>query len=246
MTDELRMDLPVAVLDTSGLLDYLVSAGNRKRRMAFDQVLADRLGPDPQYCYHPITLAELATNIHEEVLQSRQREGGLPSARRLQEQATLHRRALEVLEKSMRGQWGEVVPFRVVPVAPPLGTYLRLSRQRADYRNLRCLRKSGVVPVATLVDHQILALAYTLRQNGHEVVFISGDRELLGGAAGLDLAWIDSKNPERREPLRWKDCAEDGRCVSGCTDGVSACDRMFTPSPAEKELRTKAGSSPTT
>lgn len=223
---------PLAVFDTSGILDLMWASVRHRARQDFEQVMRARLGDTPQCGYHPVTLAELASNTHEEVLQARGRgTRGRRTQAELRRDTEKFQRALEILEHSIRGEWSEVMPFQMYPLTPSLSAYVRLSRQRSDFRNLRCLSKSGVVPLASMVDHQILALAYFLNETGTAVTFVTGDRELLGAAAGLGLSWIDSKNPKRIEALPWKDCQEDEMCISGCLDGVAACEHMFTRAP---------------
>lgn len=223
---------PIAVFDTSAVLDLMWAAVRRSARLTFEAAIRDRVGSKPQCGYHPVTLAELASNTHEEVLQARVRASGKQRTQeQLRQDVGRFRRALEALEHSLRGEWLAVLPFRMAPLTPSLSAYVRLSRQRSDFRNLRCLEKSGVVPLASMVDHQILGLAFYLQEMGTEITFVSADRELLGAAAGLGLSWVDSRRPKRTEPWPWKDCARDERCIAGCSDGVADCTRMFASAP---------------
>lgn len=145
----------------------------------------------------------------------------------LRQEAERFQHALEALKHSLRGEWDAVLPYRFIPLVPSLSSYVRLFRQRADFRNLRCTR-TGVVPLASMVDHQILSLAFFLDETGTPVTFVSGDRDLLGAAAGIGLKWIDSRRPDRTEPWPWKSCDQDERCIAGCSDGVADCERMFS------------------
>lgn len=234
MTDgAVDLNRPIAVFDTSGIIDLMWASVRYEKRKVFEALLRERVGGEPQCGYHPVTLAELASNTHEEVFQSRSRGGFQQRSQvELRENTKKFRRALEALEHSLRGEWAEVLPFQMHPLTPSLSSYVRLSRQRADFRNLRCLRKSGVVPLASMVDHQILSLAFFLRERGTDVTFVTGDRELLGAAEGLGMSWINSREPTRTEPPPWKDCARDEACIAGCFDGVAACDVMFARAPA--------------
>lgn len=209
----------MVVLDTSAIVRFAVAALGRRSQFPRKLMLEiDRRWPNAQLLVHPVTLAELATNSHEEVQQAK-----LPPRDAAESQlvAAANRAALLTLG----GRAGDV-HLDALPFLPSWDDWSDVVDQRTDFRNLRCTRKSGVVPVTAMVDHLILAAADAMARSGHPAALVSGDLEQLGAAWHLGVEVLYTRDFTRAD-FAWKDCQKDESCVRGCHDGVAACDVMF-------------------
>lgn len=226
---ELRRDRQVVVLDTSALVQIFVHVARGGAGLhRFRKAVGELWRPNVQFVFHPITLAELATNSHEEVLHGRMGHRGPRPASEIALRAQAHKQALVALRACVEGRpLTRDFAFRVLPLVPDWRDYVAVASQREDYKLLRCTAKSSVVPVAGLTDHQILSVALSLIRDGYDAGFISGDRELLGAAERFGLPLLYVHGLDDRSGFRWKDCNQDDRCIVGCSDGVAECIRMF-------------------
>lgn len=219
----------IVFYDTSALVD-LVRLPERSRKRAVEAIM-DTTGPSTTHSYHIVSLAEIATNAHVEVGQSmgfRERHR-LPTRNEVAVRAEGHRVLLLALAGVLRrehNEWRAVLPFELRPRVPDYRDWRALWTQRFDSRMLRC--ESGrVVPVASMVDHQILAMALCASRSGSSVVFACSDRRVIGSAQSCGLRVLDTKNPNGSRQHEWYDCRRDGSCVRGAADVVADCDRFL-------------------
>lgn len=105
-----------------------------------------------------------------------------------------------------------------------------LLEQRSDWRLLRCTRKDGVIPVATMVDHMILGVALSLRERGLETGLVTGDRDLAGAALRFSLPIVYTKKLVNTPEMLWKTCANDESCIQACEEATTDCRSQFIDS----------------
>lgn len=226
----LDADRPVVVLDTSAMLEILGwRASSRTMKLKeFNEAVVKTMGAEAQLVFHPVSLAEISTNSHEEVLLGR-RNTRTVSREQIRRRHKLHQFALITL-RNIVDPATEADPWPTPHMLiPELGDWNRLTDQRSDFRFLRCTVKSGVVPVATMVDHMILSLAHSLRLDGYNAGLSSGDQELLGAAEELQVPRINVHNLKKFDGYVWKSCNGDKTCIGACTEGEvdTDCETQF-------------------
>ncbi len=196
---KLNRDFPVYLFDTSGLLDFALekSPGHAQ--------LIGMLDSKGQYRYHPITLAEIADYLHEEIWQSRQKncspariKEGIRRRRLLISNLYVHRKKDDPMT-CLHGR-------RFLPFSMSFEAFSLIAHQRSDPKYLRVMRDGRITVVADMTDHQILGAAFFLKRSKYEVNFVSGDQDLLAVAEKLGVSWIYSKDPERKTPFSWISC----------------------------------------
>jgi hypothetical protein len=217
---------PLVFLDTSAVVELAVTTlrGGNSFPHRFRTAIDERWGHGVQLAVHPVSLAELATNSHEEVHHSRARSPRPAADHSLTARANAC--ALVAL-RSFLGGGSDELALHARPIVPTWADWMHVVAQRNDHRLLRCTRDGAVKPVADMVDHVILGLASSYAQRGYTTGFVSGDAMQLGAAARLGIGCLDVKDLRRVSPHPWKSCASDGTCVAGCSDGVADCVGMF-------------------
>jgi len=209
---------PVAYYDTCAVVDLVEASVHQMAGPLLKGAIKSAVGGDAMHVYHPLTLAEVATKMHDIVVASdawRHRQQRASDQRVAQTLATFG-----VVHRSLRSaaSGAETLEpllgyrLRALLVSSESITRMALARARADH--VRCTNKSRALPVGALADHQILQAAVDLRDAGREVVFLSSDAESLGAAEGLGLRWFDTKRRAALTP-GWKDCPKDGSCWLG-------------------------------
>ena len=221
-------DKPMLVLDTSAILELAgwVSAGRTRQLSDFSTEVGRIMGAQTQLIFHPVSISEIATNSHEEVLLGR-KTTQKTSRSRIQSRHKLNEFALIAL-KQILTQGGSDLPT-MHQFVPRTKDWTRLFLQRQDFRSLRCTDKNGVVPVASMVDHMILSLADSLRADGFHAGIATGDKEILGAAEELQVPRVNIHNLKKIDGYLWKSCKSDESCIGACREGeaVTDCDTQF-------------------
>ncbi len=193
---KLNRDFPVYLFDTSGLLDFAL-----ERSPGHTQLIG-MLDSKGQYRYHPITLAELADYLHEEIWQSRQKNR---SPAQIKE--GIRRRRLLIPKLYVHRKKDDPVTYlhgrRFLPFSVSFEAFSLIAHQRSDPKYLRKMSGDRITVVADMTDHQILGAAFFLKRSKYEVKFVSGDKDLLSAAERLGVPYIYSKKPEYMIPFTW-------------------------------------------
>lgn len=184
------------VFDTSALLDLCHD------QLASHSALVASLDSTAACLYHPISLAELAENMHVEVW--RDKDPNLPAGA-VRDRVRVRRALLTLLhhhrqyENCQRLCGRRFLPFNV---SPEFALYV--AHQRSQTTLIRRSTKDGrVTVVCTMVDHNILACAAWLVRSKIPVRFVSSDQEQLGAAARLGIDWTYARDPNRRVAFPW-------------------------------------------
>lgn len=221
---------PIVVVDTSGIIDLCGWVVDQRRDSIrlYRAQLEEKWGCIPQFVYHPVSLAEIATNTHEEVLLSR---GGPSDFSRIRRRSKLFKSSILILKSVFEGSMGDASDLVPRPMKVDSKHFYLVSEQRLDWANLRCTKNNAVVPVGSIADHLILGLSLLLLREGFVSGFVSSDRELLGAAQTFGLTYINTKDLGGKLIHRWKTCEQDEACISACQDASTDCSSQFNREP---------------
>jgi len=196
---KLNKNCPVYVFDTCALLDFAL------KRTANHADLLEKLSSHGQYYYHPISLSEIATYLHEKVWQIVDKKATqAQNKQRIKKRQ--HLLALLYAHRKHDNPGEYLYGRRFLPCHTTFEMFRRMAHQRSQPQNLHQLNNKRCVVVSTIIDHQILTAAESLKHSKFDVTFISSDQDLLATAAHLGVPWVDSKNPHRTTPFAWRGC----------------------------------------
>ncbi len=210
----------VAYYDTCAVVDLVEASVHQMAGPLLKGAIKSAVGGDAIHVYHPLTLAEVATKMHDIVLASDAWRRGQQRASEPRVKQTLatfgvvHRSLASAASVASDAKTLEpLLGYSLRALLVPSESITRMASARARADHVRCTAKSRALPVGALADHQILQAAVDLRDAGRDVVFLSSDAESLGAADGLGLRWFDTK--QRAQTPGWKDCPKDGSCWLG-------------------------------
>jgi len=223
----LNSQAPLVVLDTSAVIDFIVWISRKNRNLLHDfrEVISETWSAPPQFVYHPATLLEIATNAHEEVLLSRRGRSNkrFEDVRRDSKRFRAALIALREMDQCDE-EWAILRPRQI---SLQKDFWSLLLEQRSDWRLLRCTKKDGVIPVATMVDHMILGVALSLNDRGIETGLVTGDRDLAGAARKFSVPIVYTKQLSNGPEMPWKSCANDETCIQACAEATTDCHSQF-------------------
>lgn len=228
----------VVCYDTCSVLDLITASRSAGSATLLRSVIEGRAGKDARHGYHPLTLAEIASKHHAEVIAAdgyrHNRPVNAANVRATVARFALAHRALAAAAKGPDGP-SELLGLRLLRLAVSDASILRMAKLRVRRDLLRCTSKSRVLPLAALADHQILQAALDLHDAGVSVIFASSDAESLGAAAALGVPVLNTKRPLEVAP-GWQTCPADRSCWPG---GTTTCD-TFAKVPSLGSMAAKA------
>lgn len=218
--------MALIICDTSALILIAECVGNRKKEEKLFVRLAEAFGEDFHLFFHPISVVELASNMHDEVHFRKY------SDTQWKEKSTRNSSKFENT-LIVLGATDNDSGVKLEKISKPNklslddGYWPHLTAGRMFYSSLTCDNGEPRHKLA-MADYQIFGLATYLKKKREKVVvgIFSGDNEIITAAVQSGIPWL-GVYPDN-QVRDWKNCAEDNRCMRGDSNqGGAGCSQRF-------------------
>ena len=218
--------MALIICDTSALILIAECVGNWRKEEKLSIRLAEAFGENYHLFFHPISVVELAGNMHDEIHFRRHRDNEWKE--KSTRDARKFEKALIIL-----GTPDDDSGVKLSKISKPNKLTLdddywpHLTAGRMFYSSLTC---DGGEPrhKLAMADYQIFSLATYLKKKREkvDVGIFTGDNEIITAAVQSRIPWLGVyPNNQVRD---WKNCAEDNSCVRGdSSQGGAGCSQRF-------------------